>query len=241
MRSILIGVGALALTLAACDAGGAGGDVSLKTDMDSVSYAYGLGLGLQSRSDSVFLNPDAVAAGMRDASDTTKARLTGAQAEDVMNRFRQKLMAQQQERMQEKMKQDSIQAIENLANGTKELEENKKREGVQTTPSGLQYRVLEEGDGPTPSLTDTVVVHYKGELIDGKVFDSSYDRGEPATFTLDAVIPGWKEALQKMKVGSKWELLIPPGLAYGAQPAGEIPGNSTLRFEVQLLSIKGKE
>ncbi|MBI1357998.1 MAG: hypothetical protein GC160_26990 [Acidobacteria bacterium] len=117
------------------------------------------------------------------------------------------------------------------------LEENKRREGVQVTESGLQYEVLREAEGPKPTLSDSVTVHYKGELVDGTVFDSSYERGEPLTFPLGRVIKGWKEGVQLMSVGSHYKFVIPSELGYGANGAGAIPPNSTLIFEVELLGI----
>jgi FKBP-type peptidyl-prolyl cis-trans isomerase FkpA len=119
------------------------------------------------------------------------------------------------------------------------LSDNAKREGVQTTLSGLQYEVLEEGSGPKPTVMDTVTVHYKGTLVDGKVFDSSYERG-PATFPLMRVVPGWREGIPLMSVGSKYRLTIPPELGYGSRDMGAIPPNSVLIFEVELLGIQGR-
>ena len=117
------------------------------------------------------------------------------------------------------------------------MDKNKTQAGVKTTASGLQYQVLTEGTGKTPAASDTVKAHYKGTLIDGKVFDSSYDRGQPAEFPVSGVIPGWTEALQMMKVGSKWKLFIPAELAYGQQSPPGIPSNSVLIFEVELLDV----
>ena len=129
----------------------------------------------------------------------------------------------------------------NVVAGQKFLAENKNKPGVKTLPDGMQYIVMKEGTGPMPSATDTVSTHYHGTLIDGTVFDSSVDRGQPAEFPVNAVIKGWTEALQMMKVGSKWKLFIPSELAYGDRAAGpKIQANSTLVFEVELLSIKGK-
>ena len=120
------------------------------------------------------------------------------------------------------------------------LAQNAKREGVQTLDSGLQYEMLRDGSGPKPSVMDTVTVNYKGTLVDGTVFDSSYDRGQPATFPLMAVVPGWKQGIPLMSVGSKYKLYIPPDLGYGSQDKGVIPPNSVLIFEVELLAIEGK-
>jgi FKBP-type peptidyl-prolyl cis-trans isomerase FklB len=121
------------------------------------------------------------------------------------------------------------------------LKENGARDGVVTLPSGLQYEILTDADGPKPAATDRVTTHYRGTLIDGTVFDSSYDRGQPATFPLNGVIAGWTEALQLMSVGSKWRLFIPPELAYGARAQGPIPANSTLIFDVELIEIAEAE
>jgi len=137
--------------------------------------------------------------------------------------------------------QMQAQAEKNLTDGQDFLAENAEREEVNVTPSGLQYEILTEGTGASPAATDTVVVHYHGTLIDGTVFDSSVDRGQPATFPVNQVISGWTEALQLMKTGSKWKLYIPSDLAYGNQQrSAEIQANSTLIFEVELLEIKGK-
>ena len=130
-------------------------------------------------------------------------------------------------------------AQENLDSGKVFLEQNKSMEGVTITSSGLQYKVLVAGEGDSPSLTDTVLVHYRGTIIDGTVFDSSYDRGEPASFSLQSIIPGWQEVLQLMKPGDKWQVVLPPDLAYGASGAGQIIGpNEVLVFEIELLDVK---
>jgi FKBP-type peptidyl-prolyl cis-trans isomerase FklB len=234
----IVVVAALCLAFAACEKGAGGGSASLKTELDSVSYAVGLNLGKQALRDSINLNGDAIAAGLRDAADTTKAKMTEAQVQQVMMSFQQKLMAKQQGKMQEDMKKDSAASIGNKAEGEKFLAENKSKPGVVTLPSGLQYKVIKEGTGPTPTSTDSVVVHYTGKLINGKVFDSSIERKVPATFTLNSVIPGWTQALQLMKVGSKWQVYIPSTLAYGPSKQGDIPGNSALVFDVELLDIK---
>lgn len=135
------------------------------------------------------------------------------------------------------MKKQQEAAEENKKKGSEYLEKNKSAEGVKVTASGLQYKVEKEGDGKTPVKTDTVKAHYKGTLVDGTQFDSSYDRGQPAEFPVQGVIPGWSEALQMMKVGSKYKLFVPPELAYGASGRPGIPANSVLVFEVELIDI----
>ncbi|MCK5838052.1 MAG: FKBP-type peptidyl-prolyl cis-trans isomerase, partial [Desulfobacula sp.] len=154
------------------------------------------------------------------------------------DKLKELLVSFQQLARQKQLSQMEKESKVNRASGARFLVENKKKQGVVTLTSGLQYKVLSQGDGPLPKATDTVECHYKGTLIDGTVFDSSYKRGEPATFQVGGVIQGWIEALQMMKVGSKWELVIPPELAYGDRGAGPVikPG-STLIFEVELLGI----
>jgi FKBP-type peptidyl-prolyl cis-trans isomerase len=173
--------------------------------------------------------------GIEDALSGKESRLSEEEMGSSLSNLRQKSMTAMQEALKE-------QAEKNLVEGEKFLTENKTKEGVKTTASGLQYKIIEEGKGPSPKAGDTVTVNYRGTLIDGTQFDSSYDRGQPATFPLTGVIPGWTEALQMMKKGSKWELYIPPDLAYGDRGAGNrIPPNSTLIFEVELISIQAPE
>ena len=152
--------------------------------------------------------------------------------------LKQTLMSYQRLARQKQIERIKIESKANREEGIRFLEANKQKEGVVTLPSGLQYRVVIEGDGPLPKVTDTIECHYKGTLIDGTVFDSSYQRGKPETFQVGGVIQGWIEALQMMKVGSKWELTIPPDLAYGDRGAGGLikPG-ATLIFEVEVLGI----
>jgi FKBP-type peptidyl-prolyl cis-trans isomerase FklB len=150
----------------------------------------------------------------------------------TLTSLQQRLVAARQKELKEK-------AAKNTEEGKKFLAENQKKAGVKTLPSGLQYKVLTEGAGKTPKAEDTVTVNYKGTLIDGTEFDSSYKRGQPATFQVKGVIKGWTEALQLMKEGSKWHLFIPPELAYGERGAGrDIGPNATLIFEVELLTVK---
>jgi len=199
----------------------------LKDQKDKVSYSIGLQIGSNLSRQKVEVNPDVLAAGIKDAI-TGKPQLTQDQIKDVMTQF-EKGMEQKQKELGEKNKTD----------GAKFLEENKKKPGVKTTASGLEYKVIKEGTGPTPKPTDMVTVNYRGTLINGTEFDSSYKRGQPATFPVNGVIKGWTEALQLMKKGSKFELFIPPNLAYGERAVGpDIGPNATLIFEVELLDVK---
>src|SRR6184192_3541299 len=199
----------------------------LKDQKDKVSYSIGMNIGFNLARQKVDINPDVLNAGMKDAI-AGKPQLTPDQVKDVMAQF-EKDMEQKQKATGEK----------NKADGAKFLEENKKKEGVKTTASGLQYKAVKEGTGPQPKATDMVTVNYRGTLIDGTEFDSSYKRGQPATFPLNGVIKGWTEAVQLMKVGSKYQLFVPSNLAYGERAVSpEIGPNATLIFEVELLDVK---
>ncbi len=199
----------------------------LKDQKDKVSYSIGLNIGFNLNRQNVQINPDVLTAGIKDAI-AGKPQLTTDQVKEVMTAF-EKDMQQKQKAAGEK----------NASDGAKFLEENKKKEGVKTTASGLQYKAIKEGTGAQPKATDTVKVNYRGTLINGTEFDSSYKRGEPATFPLNGVIKGWTEGLQLMKVGSKYQFFVPPNLAYGERTVGpDIPPNSTLIFEVELLDAK---
>jgi FKBP-type peptidyl-prolyl cis-trans isomerase FklB len=198
-----------------------------KDQKDKFSYSIGLNIGSNLSKQKIEVNPDMVTAGIKDAI-AGKPQLTQDQIKEVMTTF-EKDMEQKQKAAGEK----------NAAEGAKFLEENKKKEGVKTTSSGLQYKVIKEGTGPQPKATDIVTVNYRGTLMNGTEFDSSYKRGEPATFPLNGVIKGWTEGVQLMKVGSKYQLFIPPQLAYGDRAVGpDITPNSTLIFDVELLGIK---
>src|SRR5881409_265477 len=202
----------------------------LKDQKDKVSYSIGMNIGLNLSRQKVDINSDVLAAGIKDAI-AGKPQLTQDQVKDVMAQF-EKDMEQKQKATGEKNKTD----------GAKFLEENKKKEGVKTTASGLQYKAVKEGTGPQPKATDIVTANYRGTLIDGTEFDSSYKRGETATFPLNGVIKGWTEGVQLMKVGSKYQLFIPSNLAYGDRAVGpDITPNSTLIFEVELLGAKPPE
>jgi FKBP-type peptidyl-prolyl cis-trans isomerase FklB len=199
----------------------------LKDQKDKASYTIGLNIGRNLSRQRVEVNPDVLAAGIRDAI-AGKPQLTDEQQKEVMAQL-EKDMEQKQKELAEK----------NKAEGAKFLEENKKKPGVKTTASGLQYKVLKEGTGAQPKPTDMVTANYRGTLIDGTEFDSSYKRGQPITIPVNGVIKGWSEGLQLMKVGSKYEFFIPPTLAYGERsPSPEIGPNATLIFEVELLGVK---
>src|SRR5437773_4861359 len=202
----------------------------LKDQKDKVSYSIGLQIGFNLSRQKVDVIPDMLAAGIKDAI-AGKPQLNPDQIKEVMTAF-EKDMEQKQKEAGDK----------NKAEGTKFLEENKKKEGVKTTASGLQYKVIKDGNGAQPKKTDTVTVNYRGTLINGTEFDSSYKRGQPATFPVSGVIPGWSEALQLMKAGSKYQFFVPPNLAYGDRALGpDIAPNSTLIFDVELLGVKPAE
>jgi FKBP-type peptidyl-prolyl cis-trans isomerase len=210
----------------------------LTTRKQKFSYALGMnigsGLGNNLKKQSVEVDWNLVAQGLKDAANGSKTRLTDDQAKAVLTEVQNEVHKQQQEKTQEA-------SAKNKTEGETFLAANKSKEGVVTLPSGLQYKILTAGTGPKPAATDTVVCNYRGTLIDGKEFDSSYKRGQPATFGVGQVIKGWTEALQLMPVGSKWQLFIPSNLAYGERGAGaEIGPDSTLIFEVELLSIQDK-
>ncbi len=209
--------------------------IILKDKTAKVSYSIGIDIGKSFNEQSITLNEDAFLAGVRDGRNAKKALMTDDEIRDT-------LLALQTE-MAEKHKAEAKKvSMKNQADGSSFLEKNKKHDGIVTLPSGLQYKVITEGKGTKPKATDTVTTHYRGKLIDGSEFDSSYSRGEPVSFAVNGVIPGWTEALQLMSPGSKWELFIPADLAYGEQGiGGTIPPHSALIFEVELISIKEVE
>jgi FKBP-type peptidyl-prolyl cis-trans isomerase len=204
----------------------------LKTLEDQASYAIGLNIGRQILGDNLPLNPDLISKGLLDALKKAQPLLTDQQCEAVMTKFTEKQQAVQSS-------EAKVSGDKNAKDGQSFLAANKTKQGVQSTQSGLQYQVLKNGSGATPIATDVVRVHYQGMLIDGTVFDKNLAGEKPAEFPVNRVIPGWTEALQKMKVGDKWRLVIPSELGYGARgtPGGPIPPNATLIFEVELLEI----
>lgn len=226
-KAVLLAASFSLATLFSCN-GQKGSDVSLKTAADSVAYGIGVSIGTNMKKDGLNeINLDILKEGMAASMKGETLKVSLEESQRVIQDY---LAAQQK-----KKSEGTITA------GKKFQEENKNKPGVKVTESGLQYSVIKEGTGPKPLPTDTVRVHYHGTLIDGSVFDSSVDRGEPAEFPLNAVIMGWTEGLQLMNVGSKYRFVIPSELAYGERQAGPtILPHSTLVFEVELLSIKGK-
>jgi FKBP-type peptidyl-prolyl cis-trans isomerase len=230
IKFFLLFVVAISFIASSCQNAGSG-KKALKTAVDSTSYAIGVLIAQQNKQIlSTFpggeqIDRDLLSEGMRVALRGDSTLFSPAKASELISAYVQK--------EQNKIGQANLEA------GNAFLEKNKTREGVITTPSGMQYEIIKQGTGSKPSTTDMVRVHYHGTMIDGKVFDSSVDRGQPAEFTLDQVIPGWTEALQMMSVGSKWKIYLPSNLAYGenGDGRGTIQPNTTLIFEVELLDI----
>jgi FKBP-type peptidyl-prolyl cis-trans isomerase len=208
--------------------------LTLKTQEDKFSYAIGMKMGANFKKQSVPVDANILARGVKDALAGGTTLLTDEEAQAAIMEVQKQMQAKQQEKLKEA-------GDANKKEGEAFLAANKGKEGVVTLPSGLQYKILKEGAGPKPTASDSVVCNYRGTLINGTEFDSSYKRGQPATFPVSGVIKGWTEALQLMAVGSKWQLFIPSELAYGERGAGaDIGPSSTLIFEVELLSIEDK-
>ena len=240
MKTLIRGIGILCLSLFICNCQNnssiaeekAGAKaVTLNTEKEKVSYIIGTNMGSSLMSIKDEIDMGMVKKGLEDKLADKPSLIDEEEAQSVMQSFAQ--------RMQEKIMQEKMALAEaNLAEGRAFLEKNKANEGVVTTDSGLQYKVIKEGEGPQPTAEDTVKVNYEGTTIDGKIFDSSYKRGREAVFQVKQVIPGWQEALQLMPVGSKYKLYIPPDLAYGAQGQGSHIGpNAVLIFDVELIDI----
>ena len=236
-KLLIVGLMSSAVLMTGCDKDDAkkkDDSVALTTLEQKVNYTIATNLGKNFEQSGVTIEPEVFAQALKDVRDGTPSRLSEDEMKTVMQTFQEQAMAKR-EAEQKKV------ASENAEKGKKFLEENKAKEGVTTTDSGLQYRVITEGDGAKPKATDTVTVNYSGKLIDGTEFDSSYSRNEPATFSLNSVIPGWTEGLQLMSKGAKYELVIPSDLAYGPGANGPIPPNSVLVFEVELLDVKSAD
>jgi FKBP-type peptidyl-prolyl cis-trans isomerase FklB len=207
----------------------------LKDQKEKISYIIGMDIGGNFKKQSIDVDPDILVRGIKDGLSGAKPLLSEQEAQEVMAAF-EKEMRGRQEAAQ------NAAGEKNKKEGEVFLAENKKKEGVKTLPSGLQYKVIKPGTGKKPAATDTVTTHYKGTLLDGTEFDSSYKRGKPATFPVNGVIPGWTEALQLMEEGAKWQLFIPSNLAYAERGAGRVIGpHATLIFEVELISIQEKK
>jgi len=206
--------------------------IKLTTQKDSVGYAIGMDIGKNLKQQEIDIDIDVLSQGIKDAVNNQQTLITEEQSREIMMEFQRELMAKHSDRQAKKAEKNKIE-------GENFLNENKKKEGVITTQSGLQYKILQAGKGVKPQSNQTVTVHYRGRLLDGSEFDNSYKRNSPATFPVDGVIRGWSEALQLMPVGSKWELYIPSELAYGENGMGQvIPPNATLIFEVELISVE---
>jgi len=218
--------------LYACGQNTASTPPALKTIEQKASYSFGVDVAQRLKAQGIQLDVVALNTGITDAYNDNKLALSDAERQEVKTSFQ----AQLRESM---MKKQAESGEKNLAEGKAFLEANAKKPGVITTESGLQYKIITTGDGKQPKATDTVTTHYKGTLIDGREFDSSYKRDKPASFPVKGVIKGWTEALQLMHVGDKWQLFVPSDLAYGASKRSAlIEANSTLIFEIELLSIK---
>jgi FKBP-type peptidyl-prolyl cis-trans isomerase FklB len=203
----------------------------LKNQKEKMSYIVGMDIGNNLKKQSIDVDPKILARGIQEALAGVKPLLTEQEIQETMMAFQKEMMAKQEEIGKKNKKE-----------GEAFLAENKKKEGVKTLPSGLQYKVIKAGTGKKPKLADTVKAHYRGTLIDGTEFDSSYKRGEPVSFPVSGVIPGWTEALQLMEEGAKWQLFIPSNLAYGERGMGGVIGpHATLIFEIELISIQEKK
>ena len=242
-----MGIFVAMISFAACErVGGPGGSVNLETEEAKVSYSLGTDVGKRLGLMEYALDAEALIAGLRDELTKAETRaLTPEEQQQVLQTWstsmREKQMQKQAEsdpRMKQMMEERKAKGGEAAARGQAFLAENGKKSGVKTTASGLQYEVVSEGKGAKPKATDQVRVHYTGKLIDGSVFDSSVERGQPAEFPLNGVIPGWTEGLQLMSVGAKYKFTIPSNLAYGENGAGgKIGPNEVLQFDVELLAI----
>jgi FKBP-type peptidyl-prolyl cis-trans isomerase FklB len=211
-------------------------DVVLQTQKDKVSYSIGMDIGMTLKNQSIEVDPAILSRGIKDSMTGQKPLMTEQEIRDTITAFQKEMTAKQQElakQMGEKNKKE----------GETFLAENKKKEGVKTLASGLQYKVIKAGTGKKPKATDTVTTNYRGTLVDGTEFDSSARQGKPATFRVNGVIPGWTEALQLMEEGAKWQLFIPSNLAYGERgtQGGPIGPNAALIFDIELISIQGNK
>jgi FKBP-type peptidyl-prolyl cis-trans isomerase FklB len=205
--------------------------VTIKSEKGKRSYSIGYNIGTNLKQESFDIDPDLVAKGLREALSGKKAAMTEQEIRETLTAFQQEIMAKRNAKMKEI-------ADKNKAEGDAFLAANKTKPGITVLPSGLQYKIITEGKGDSPKPTSKIKAHYRGTLIDGTEFDSSYKRGTPADFDLDKIIAGWREALPLMKEGAKWQIFVPSNLAYGDRGQGPVIGpNSVLIFEIELISI----
>jgi FKBP-type peptidyl-prolyl cis-trans isomerase FklB len=222
---------ALFVFIVGCEGNNTSGSGEMRNSQDSVSYSIGYDIGKNLKGQSIEVTPEVLTRGIKDGQAGTPA-LNDEQLREVMNAFQQRLATKREETR-------TAAAEKNKKEGDEFLAKHKAETGVTTTASGLQYKVITMGKGPRPKATQIVRVHYTGTTVDGKEFDSSRKRGEPATFPVNGVIKGWTEALQLMPAGSHWEIVVPPDLAYGENGAGDVIGpNATLIFDVELIEVK---
>lgn len=226
MKNLILATSAFALVLSSCKDKEAGSGDSFSSDRERFSYSIGMDIARNVKSAQVdSIDYKTFAQGFEDVMESKQTKIAEAESQQIVRNYLMKLQ--------------QAKTAESSAKGKEFLADNGKKEGVITTASGLQYKVIKAGNGPKPTAASTVEVHYHGTTVNGEVFDSSIERGEPATFPVGNVIAGWTEALQLMPVGSKWKLFIPSSLAYGEMGQGGVIGpNETLIFEVELLSIK---
>lgn len=228
---MILSLAVFSLSMQSCDTASSEKPKKLETDNDKFSYAVGLDIGLSLGQIKDEIDLDIVFQGIRDTLINSRCILSSEEVKEAKDLIFKKMR-------EKKQATDEIAKVKNKKEGEEFLEKNKTKDGVVTTESGLQYTILNEGKGDKPKATDKVKVHYKGTLLDGKEFDSSYKRGKPTEFRVNGVIKGWTEALLLMNPGSKYKLFIPSGLAYGERGAGaDISPNTTLVFEVELLEI----
>jgi FKBP-type peptidyl-prolyl cis-trans isomerase len=218
-RHLMVTAVALAVVATGCQK-------KLDDDKKKASYAIGQQIGSNLKNQNIEFDADVLAMSIKEAATGKESKLKPEEMQAALMKLQENMMKKQQE-----------QAEKTASEGKAFLEKNKTAEGVKTTESGLQYIMVQEGTGKSPTLKDTVKAHYKGALINGQVFDNSYDRGQPAEFPVEGVIKGWTEALQLMKVGGKAKLFVPPELGYGAAARPGIPANSVLVFDVELLDV----
>ncbi len=213
--------------------------MTITSEKDKISYTIGSNLGKNFKEQNFDFNPELIARGISDAMAGTMTLMTEEEMKTTFAEFQKVMMAKQQEKTKMEQEQNGHLAEAAKKRGADFMANNAKQPGVVTLPSGVQYKIVTEGSGPKPSASSTVTTHYRGALLSGKVFDSSYDRGQPASFPVNGVIAGWTEVLQLMPVGSKWTVWIPSDKAYGDQGAGQDIGpGETLGFDIELISIQ---